>query len=158
MKKLKIKLLKAYNATIVAVFGFFGIVSSCMPVAYGTPHATFELKGTVKSSTDNRPIGNIKVVLEEDTASTQEHPHIRYATIYTGNDGAYAHSQTIFPFGNQGRRLKIKYEDIDSTENGEFQSLDTVITIEPTDFNGKDGSRYAGKATKEINVSLRPKE
>lgn len=158
MKKLKIKLLTAYNATIVAVFGFFGIVSSCMPVAYGTPHATFELKGTVKSSTDDQPIGNIKVVLEEDTSYTQEPPHIGDVTIYTGNDGTYAHSQTTFPFGNQGRRLKIKYEDIDSTENGEFQSLDTIIMLESTDFKGEDGGWYAGKATKEINVSLRPKE
>lgn len=148
MKHLKIKILTAYNAAIVAVMGILGLTSSCSlfpRVEYGSPHATFELSGKVTSSATNEPIGNIRIVLEND-----------HDTIYTNHDGTYKHSYKVFGSGNQ--TFKVKYKDIDGTENGEFQSLDTIVRVKPSDFKGKSGNWYIGTATKEIDVSLKPKE
>lgn len=150
--KLKTKLLTKYNAIIVAVIGFLGFTSCKFtdpkPPApeYGVPHATFELNGKVTSSATNEPIGNIRVVLEG----------YRKDTFYTKTDGTYHRNYEVFESNDY--TFNLKYEDIDNTENGEFQSLDTVIQVKSTDFKGGSGSWNAGTATKEINVSLKPKE
>ncbi len=149
MKHLKIKILTAYNAAIVAVMGILGLTPSCSlfpRVEYGSPHATFELNGKVTSSATNEPIGNIRVVLEG----------YRKDTFYTKTDGTYHRNYEVFESNDY--TFNLKYEDIDNTENGEFKSLDTVIQVKSTDFKGGSGNWNGGTATKEINVSLKPKE
>ncbi len=152
MKPLKTKLLAKSNAIIVAVIGFLGITSCKFtdpkPPApeYGSPYATFELNGKVTSSATNEPIGNIRIVLEE----------YRKDTFYTKTDGTYQRDYKVFESGDY--TFNVKYEDIDNTANGEFQSLDTVIQVKSTDFKDDSGDWNGGTATKEINVSLKPKE
>ena len=70
--KTKIKLLKAYSATItwlLAVFGFSAVLgTSC--AKYGCPAEEFELTGKVSSKATQQPLQNIRVVSDFDTTFT----------------------------------------------------------------------------------------
>ncbi len=80
---------------------------------YGTPHdgyLDYYLEGNVKSKTTGEPIENIKIQVAHSK---------QYAmTDNRGNFSLYL---------EYGQNIKLRFEDIDSLENGYYQTLDTII-------------------------------
>jgi putative lipoprotein (rSAM/lipoprotein system) len=74
--------------------------------------ADFYIQGVVKSKSTNQPISGIKV-------SVANQPQYEY-TDSTGCFKIYA---------SYASEYKIVFEDIDSTENGNYRSLDTILDI-----------------------------
>jgi putative lipoprotein (rSAM/lipoprotein system) len=144
---MKRKILIKSNILISFFLTLLGFGGACMLggceygtgwAEYGTPTATFIVKGNV-SSEDNNKIPNIKVVME-------------YDTVYTNADGTYQVSTGNFP---EDQNILVEFTDVDGSENGQFQSTDTVVSfIDPKFING-DGSWFAGEATKELNIKLK---
>jgi putative lipoprotein (rSAM/lipoprotein system) len=81
---------------------------------YGTPQdfgADVFIEGLVKSEKTGQPIQGIKVSVEDFS---------QY--LYTDEDGGFS------LFTESGPSRKIKFEDIDSDQNGAFIDKDTVLT------------------------------
>jgi putative lipoprotein (rSAM/lipoprotein system) len=149
---MKIGILKKRNKLITLLLSLLGFTSACIIVGgveYGTPHADFIVKGSVVSERDNRAIKNIRVAIR-DTA------YVHYQdSINTDLTGNYIVKVTGFPLS---KSFGIELKDIDGAENGEFQTLDTIIEFKDPVFTGGNKHWYNGQTEKEFNIKLRPKK
>ncbi len=144
---MKTRYLKAYNKLISYLLALLGVSIACSngcamygtPAEYGTPNATFKVLGKVTTE-QSIAIPNIKVVLDYDTA-------------FTDNQGNYLVETINFP---TNQTFSIQFKDIDSTLNGEFQQLDTVVEFTDPQFTGGTGNWNKGETEKEFNVKLKP--
>ncbi|MFH0757508.1 MAG: radical SAM-associated putative lipoprotein [Bacteroidota bacterium] len=148
MKRL---LLKKYNTLITCLLSILGFGAACslngceygpLPVEYGTPHATFKVNGSVRSEVTSGNLPNIRVVMGEDTA-------------YTDEQGNYQVGTMDFP---QDQTFLLEFNDIDGEANGAYQPLDTIADFIDPDFAGGTGGWDQGEVEKEINVRLKDKE
>ena len=138
------------NKLLIFVIALIGFTTSCSKkLMYGTPEAKFIFKFSVKSEKDNSPIKNIHVMVG-DTIFYKNKNDL-YNTDSMGN-------YVFNIYGNPGnRKFRVYFRDIDSTQNGQFQNMDTIIEFKNPKFTGGDGSWYAGQTEMEINVKLKPK-
>ena len=145
MKKIKIGFLKVSNILLSALITLLGFHSACSPGAdeYGAPYAEFKVNGKTEAAGTGQAVENIQVVAQGDTS-------------YTDSNGRY--DKTIITFGAQDGELLLKFEDIDGTQNGDFEPLDTPVQYKASDFEGGDGDWYGGEAVKTVNVKLQPKK
>ncbi len=145
MRNLNTLFLKKWNALIGVILTLLGFSTACddkeSPVEYGTPHATFIVNGNVKDEVTNENIKNIRVVLNTDTTYTDE----------TGN---YKVSYTDFP---ADQSFIIEFDDIDGTDNGEYEALDSTVEFNDSEYTGGSGW-YSGETEQELNVALKTKE
>ena len=148
MKKLKIHLLKRHNKLIGMMLSLLGFGAACtLPaceygppaVEYGTPHATFIVKGEVKSETSSSAIPNIRVVMNYDTA-------------YTDASGKYQVETSDFP---DDQAYLVEFRDVDGTDNGSYQPLDSIVEFVDPEFTDGTGSWDAGKTEKEVNIKMK---
>ena len=151
MKNIKPFLLKKSNSLIsflltILGFGAVCIFNGCMygdpVVEYGTPVATFKVNGNVKSEATSNNVPNIRVVMEYDTAFTDE-------------SGNYQISNAAFP---EDQTFLVQFKDIDGAINGEYQPLDTIVEFKDPEFSGDKGVWDKGETEKEVNVKLKDKE
>ncbi len=146
MKKLKLNLLKKYNSILMLLLTLLGFSTSCenneSPVEYGTPSAKFIVAGKVVSEDNSQAIPQIRVVMGYDTA-------------YSDQEGNYQVMQNYFP---TDQSFLLEFEDVDGSENREFQSLDSTVVFKDSEFTGGDGKWYSGEAEKTVNIKLKPKE
>ena len=151
MKKVKIRFFKSYNSLISILLTILGFSAACdhsadeygTPIAeYGTPHATFIVKGQVQSETDSKSISNIQVIMNLDTS-------------YTDSNGKYVVESSNFP---QSQTYLLKFKDIDGAANQEFNDLDTIVEFKDPQFTGGTGNWDAGETVKEINVKMKPQK
>ena len=128
--------LKTYGKITTGLLSFFGMLfgfSGCEGnnnggmVEYGSPHAEYIVKGTVKSAADSSAIDNMLVFLAtEDTANNNTE---YYTGSSTDENGEFEIAFTNSPIDS---KLKVITLDADSIENGgEFQS--DTLEIEFTD-------------------------
>lgn len=106
----KRKILRAIYGTLSFSTALF-VFQAC----YGTPEdfgMDVTIKGYVKSKVTNQAIPGIKVSLEN-------HPQYEI----TNNEGMF-----MF-YASMDSSYKVKFEDIDSTQNGIFLSKDTIVNI-----------------------------
>lgn len=152
MKKAKVRFYKTSNAIIFGLLALFGFASCSKggtnpnpgpnPInEYGTPYATFIVKGKVTSNTGN-PIENIRVVMK--SASTISD------TAFTDSDGNYQDSVVAFP---DTLTFQLDFKDIDGASNGDYNSLDTTSEFTNPKFTGGAGW-YAGETSKDLNIKL----
>ncbi|MEA3480251.1 MAG: radical SAM-associated putative lipoprotein [Bacteroidota bacterium] len=144
--------LKKHNTLIsflLSILGFGTVCSlnSCeygAPIVeYGTPHATFKVKGSVKSEMTSGTLPGIRVVMGEDTAFTDE-------------SGSYQVENIDFP---NDQVFLVEFRDIDGETNGEYQPLDTIVEFVDPEFSGGGPSGWdQGETEKEIHVQLKDKE
>jgi len=90
---------------------------------YGTPQdfgADLFIKGEVTSKSSGLPIKGIKVSVEGE---------MQY--YFTDTDGLFSF------FTQKLDQLKIRFEDIDSSQNGLFQNRDTLLTNIPSSVHLK---------------------
>ncbi len=144
MKKAKNKFYKTSNAIILGLLALLGFASSCekwpnTKAEYGTPSAKFIVNGKVNSKETNSPIKNIRVIMNRDTS-------------YTDSEGHYQVNE-INGFPNN-QTFQINFQDIDSTINGDYNDLDTIVEFTNPQFVNGDGNWYAGETSKEFNVKL----
>lgn len=143
---MKRRLLKKHNQLLAFILSLLGIGGACTfsccaygtPVEYGTPHATFKVYGKVTSE-DNTEIPNARVVLQEDTA-------------YTNENGNYNVQVIEFP-SNQD--FLIEFMDIDGNTNGAYQSKDTIVSFQDPVFENGENPWYSGETSKEIDIKLK---
>jgi len=148
MKKARIKILTFYNFVIGALLSALGFLSSCEEVIgpepraeYGAPYATFKVNGKIQSSQTDEPLPNIRVVMH-------------YDTVYSNGQGIYETETQAFP---DEQEFSIRFQDIDSTQNGSYATADTVVKFTNPDFTGNSGDWNAGETSKEFNIKLDPK-
>ncbi len=150
---MKAKIIKKHNKLLsffLSLLGFGSVLtfnscedevspSSC---EYGTPYATFNVKGTVKSETTSNTIPNIRVVMGYDTT-------------FTAEDGSFQVSTSEFP---DDQTFTVSFKDIDGVNNGSLQPMDTTIEFTDPEFTDGDDSWYSGETEKEIDIELKNEE
>lgn len=153
MRIFRNKLLTRYNAFIAAVMALLGFSTACdrFPrMEYGTPHASFKVKGKVTSAESNNPVSNLKISIQTDSLSMQ------LDSAYSDSNGNYEVTDEFgFPISHS---YLIHFRDVDGTANGEFQNLDTVVEFKDPVYTGGDKHWDNGETTKEFNVVLKPKK
>jgi len=140
---MKIRLLKTYNFLITGLLAMLGFATACdSKDEYGVPSAKFIVKGKVKSAKTDKPIENIRVSMQGDTA-------------FTNVDGFY---QVIDEFGFPGDQIyNVEFEDIDGELNGEFNDSNSTVEFVDPKFKGGTGDWYSGETSKEFDIKLTPK-
>ena len=122
---------------------------------YGTPTATFSVKGTVKDE-KGKPISNLQVILGQryyNSASViYDVNYVPIDTLTTDANGVYQMSKTRFPVIN----LQVDVNDIDGEAGGgQFES--STLVIQNIQYEGGDGW-YRGKADVKVpDIKLKKK-
>jgi putative lipoprotein (rSAM/lipoprotein system) len=112
-------------------------------VEYGTPNAKFIVNGTVTSAESDEVVQNIRVIMKNDTA-------------FTDNEGNYTVSEEwAFP---TDQTYTLQFQDIDNELNGTFNNKDTIVEFKNPEFVHGDGHWYEGESTKEFDIKLTPKK
>ena len=140
------KIIKLWDKIIVVLLGVLGVFSSCKTVSeYGTPYGEYEIKGVITDKETSKPIQNIQVV----RLRTSEYGD----TLYTETEGKYS-------FYNMESDFHLKFEDIDSVENGgDFKTKEIKTRLTQADQVEKgDGKWNDGKYAKTINIELEKKK
>jgi putative lipoprotein (rSAM/lipoprotein system) len=146
---MKKSLIKIFDKIIIALLAFVGITAcSDSLVEYGSPHADYEIKGTITNRQNSSPIKNIRVVNQRDTYYND--------TVYTDNDGKYYFSINDYNLVNS---VNLKAEDIDGEENGgDFETKEVDITFTNADKIANGSGWYQGKFSKTQNIELIKKD
>lgn len=151
MKNLHLHLLKASNWLLVSLLVLLGFSCSSEegepPIVceYGTPYASFQVKGKVKDS-KGTPIPNAQIRVSLDNSSDY---WMRSDTIYSDKDGAFEWKQTYFPTKNFIFITEDAGKDIPERQ---FASDTTQVVFES--FEGGSGWN-AGHAAKEMDIVLK---
>ncbi len=113
---------------------------------YGTPYAVFEVKGRVVDG-NGAPVGGIRVGVNLDGEQ---------AAGFSGPQGDYAVSMDIFRAADL--QARVKAEDVDGEAGGGcFAADSTDVGVAVSDFKNPDRPWYGGKATREVNFTLKKK-
>ncbi len=147
--------LLTWDKIVVTLLSFIAFVTGCensiFPAAeYGMPHAHYNINGTVKSKSDQKPVQKIRVLIENENVNT-----LYQDTFYTDSKGKFAVQYTEFP---EEQSWHIRFQDVDGIENGSFSDKDTSIVFKPNELSGGDGDWYEGEATKSFTVFLEKKD
>jgi len=98
-----------------AIFGF-GTISLFMMCKYGDFIEYARIKGKVSSAGSGQTIKNIQVTVKNHND-----------TVRTNADGEFQ-MDLIFP-----KEIQIKAEDVDGLENGEFQTSEKILNVNPSE-------------------------
>ena len=145
---MKLKYLKLRHWLIAVGAAALGMNVGCertMMCEYGTPEATYHVKGRV-TAPDGTPVPGIEV--SQNWGAESRHP---FDT--TDAQGNFKTTVRSFP----GEPIQLTFTDIDSTENGSY--LDTTVHVATRDvpLSGGDGHWYRGEGTVNVNVTLTAK-
>ena len=142
VRKTKLLFWKRHNAFLVTFLAFLGFAPSCNhEMKYGTPTASFIVKGKVESTQTNSPINNIRIIINQDSLVTDVSGNYQFPGIQD------------FP-GN--KTFAVRFKDIDGATNGQFKTLDTLVAFTDPVFTGGDGEWNKGETEKVFNVKLKP--
>lgn len=143
MKKIITKSLSILGFTI-PIFGCGGLDM------YGTPSATYEVKGKV-CDTDGNPIKGIKIVLQDD--ATDPNPY-EIAESQSLENGDYTIRNTTLPRS----KLYLSVEDIDGAANGgEFEEQTIELDFSKVEATGDKGAWYEGTKSLEKQIVMQEK-
>lgn len=150
MKKGNKKMALIMNRIMMSVMALLGF-NSCggdsqdeISCEYGSPYATYEIKGTVTNEV-GEAIADIKI-----QALSEEGTHPLFEPTLTNSQGNFTISGNTFPVA----ALNVSAIDIDGEKNGNYETKDNLITITEDDRieNGKEW--YSGKFSKEIAIKM----
>jgi putative lipoprotein (rSAM/lipoprotein system) len=138
---MKTGLLKYFAGFIVALFGF----SSNVAAQYGIPPAKFRVGCYVLSETDNKPVKDIKINVNEKK---------QWKTALTSKEnGAFSF---IIDENDVGDTIYITALDIDGDKNGKYQQKDTTFTVLYKDIKYIENSEVDGYNNSPIYIHLKP--
>ncbi|PID92181.1 MAG: hypothetical protein CSA96_04580 [Bacteroidetes bacterium] len=134
---------KKYNRLINVLLTILGFSAACTTTGceYGSPYATFRIKGEVRDQNTSDALPNIRVVMESDTG-------------YTNEEGKFVFEQQCYP-GDQD--FPLRFKDVDGPDNGSYQELDTIISFTNPKFSGGKGWNE-GSVEKDIDIDLKKDE
>lgn len=116
---------------------------------YGTPYATYSLKGKVVDA-QKQPIPDIEVKIKIGRGGDY---HSQIAPLKTNASGEFAFKENLTIDG----KFRLVSRDVDGTANGSFKSDSIEITMDKP--SGGDGSWFQGSASKEdIVITLQKDE
>ena len=124
------KNIKTYGrilAALLAWLGFSSVLVSCHK--YGSPFATYKVKGIATSEMDGAPIAGIRAVLKYQPDEKSE------------MDAAYTDSKGVFNLKGHGG-MYVELIDVDGENNGWFKDTTVVADFSQVKFKGivKEGS------------------
>ena len=136
-------------AGLLSLLGF----SSCgdADLEYGTPHATYEIKGKVTDEA-GKPIPDVHVQCSTEYTRENSHGYDRIPAVRTSSDGTYLSRFGEFPTSS----IRVVVTDVDGEANGSFQPDSVDIIITQKDYKKPSGHWDEGTATKE-NISFKLK-
>ncbi len=144
-------LLKLCNSVLVALLALFGIACSDqndpVPAEYGTPYASFSIKGKVTDE-QNHPVPNVRILVRTPDSSEE---WIKADTLYSDQQGAFLFEKADFPVS----KYKFIISDTDGEANGGFFANDTtILALNREDY--RNGHRwFQGSVDKEIQITLK---
>ena len=111
---------------------------------YGSPHATYKVKGVVVSEENDSPIVGIRAELRE------EYSYSNYviATAYTDSQGVFFLQGSAFPRAT----LNVELTDVDGEINGSFVSMNIEADFSNKTFTGGSGAWYDGEAEIDLGI------
>lgn len=128
------------------------LVDSCVAKAeYGCPYADFEAKGVVTDE-DGNGIQGIRVVISAEYPNPVFEPITD--TLWTNHSGDYSTTpgRITDEFASMDK-VKLKFEDVDSQENGgEFQKIEIEVPVFKT--KDGDGNWYLGAYEAGADVTM----
>ena len=161
MKKLNRSILRKINYCIGLILPLFGVACNVLvpeygvpePLdpfedAYGCPYAEFQISGRVENS-QKQAIKGIEVSIKQ---TNNPYKQALLAKDTTDADGSFEFSFTEFPVNE----LLITTLDIDSTENGSYQSNSIQITLEYKDDPNNDW--HSSTEINDIVITLEEKD
>ena len=152
---MKRNILKKYNFLIAFLISVLGVGGVCglggceygtPGEEYGTPSARFKVTGTVTNET-NAKISNIRVVMHSGESLGEQTD-----TSFTDINGAYIVQTLTYP---SEQDFSIKFDDIDGTLNGIYQSKDSIVSFKNPVFENGNDPWYQGETSKELNIKLK---
>ncbi|MGP1463427.1 radical SAM-associated putative lipoprotein [Tannerella sp.] len=152
MKKIGRKFLKGTNWALAGLLSFLGF-SGCDIVGgveYGTPHAEYEVKGTITNEA-GKNIPDIQVKLAQGKRGGYIESGI---TVKTDEMGHYSASVTTFP----GKDFVMIVTDTDGETNGSYASDTIAVRFEEKDYYKKGKGWFEGAARKKVDIKLKPKK
>ena len=128
----------------LSIIGFTLPVVGCVPVMYGSPSTTYEVKGKVLDNKGN-PINGIKIALQDD--ATDPNPY------------EIAESQSLENGDYKIRsKLYLSVEDIDGAENGgEFEEQTIELDFSKVEATGDKDEWYNGTKSLEKHIVMQEK-
>lgn len=150
MKSFFIKVSKS----VLALFGVT-IFTAC-PAMYGTPYADYEIKGKVVDEITKEPVKGVRVIKSEVLSSEGLIMFDEYNkdTLYT-SDGTFMFSGREYTFGGYSH---IKVEDIDSLENGLYESNEVLVELTQVKRPKPNGWFQGLYQADNVMVELSPKK
>lgn len=149
MKKLSYILTKSSNWILAGLLSLLGFSSCETTEMYGTPHATYIIKGKVTDEA-KRPIPNIQIRSPYDKGIGNYGD-----TLYTDTQGKFAYKRGWADASD----IPLVFTDIDGEKNGgDFASDSINVSFKNIKLEGGDGSWYRGEATQEVTVILKTKK
>ena len=134
----------------LSILGFTLPVMGCVPVMYGSPSTTYEVKGKVLDNKGN-PINGIKIVLQDD--ATDPNPY-QIAESQSLENGDYKIRNTISPQS----KLYLSVEDIDGAANGgEFEEQTIELDFSKVEATGDKDAWYNGTKSLEKHIVMQEK-
>ncbi len=147
---MKRKLLEKHNKFIAFLLAIIGIGGACTfggcaygvgpAPMYGVPSATFKVTGKVNSAEGSK-IKGIRVIMQKDTS-------------HTDAEGKFNVQAIDFP---GDKDFEIEFDDIDGELNGNFESLDTIVSFVKPVFKNPEGEWNVGETTRDFDVKLKSK-
>lgn len=144
------------SRAILALFGVT-IFTACPVVAmYATPYSDYEIKGKVVDEITKEPVKGVRVIRSKAYPSEGQIKVDEYDkdTLYT-NDGTFMFSGTEDTFGGYSH---IKVEDIDSLENGLYESNEVLVELTQAKRPKPDGWYQGFYQADNVIVELTPKK
>lgn len=148
---MKIKYLKLKSWLLALFGGMLGLSACCC--MYGTPSATYHMKGTVTNEEGN-PIAGIGVGSYRDWTNDAD---TSTGVKYHDTTDVQGHYNLDLDYYMPGENISLDFRDIDGELNGSY--LDTVMTI-PTGnvhLSGGHGQWDEGEGTVTTDVVMRSK-
>lgn len=153
MKKIGRRFLKGTNWALAGLLSFLGF-SGCDIVGrveYGTPHAEYEVKGTITDEA-GKAISDVQVDLAQ---RMEEYRYIKLGSpSITNKAGHYAVSADTFP----GEELALIVTDTDGEANGSYATDTIAVRFEKKDYYKKGKGWFQGAARKKVDIKLKPKK
>lgn len=134
----------------LSIIGFTLPVVGCVPIMYGSPSTTYEVKGKVLDNKGN-PINGIKIALQDD--ATDPNPY-EIAESQSLENGDYTIRNTTLPRS----KLYLSVEDIDGAANGgEFEEQTIELDFSKVEATGDKGAWYEGTKSLEKQIVMQEK-
>ena len=134
----------------LSILGFTLPVVGCVPEMYGSPSATYEVKGKVLDNEGN-PINGIKIVLQDDAIDPNPY---EIAESQSLENGDYTIRNTTFPRS----KLYLSVEDIDGAANGgEFEEQTIELDFSKVEAKGDKDAWYEGTKSLEKQIVMQEK-